>query len=84
MELSANDWYDKELKKSIYCVDDSNYSSVGAENGGKKSPARLLTTTVTDELHLAQNNRGKVIGISIKDRSAILPADSYRKCGLLV
>ena len=72
--IISNDWYDKELKKSIYCVDDANYNSVGAESGGKKSPARLLTTTVTDELHLAQNKRGKVIGMSIKDRSAILPA----------
>jgi len=71
--IIGNDWYDKELKKSIYCVDDSNYSGVGAKTGGNKSPARLLTTTVTDELRLAQNNRGKVIGISIKDRSAILP-----------
>jgi len=71
--IISNDWYDKELKKSIYCVDDSNYSGVGAKTGGNKSPARLLTTTVTDELRLAQNNRGKVIGISIKDRSAILP-----------
>ncbi len=71
--IIGNDWYDKELKKSIYCVDDSNYSGVGAQTGGNKSPARLLTTTVTDELRLAQNNRGKVIGISIKDRSAILP-----------
>ncbi len=71
--IISNDWYDKELKKSIYCVDDSNYSGVGTVTGGNKSPARLLTTTVTDELHLAQNNRGKVIGISLKDRSAILP-----------
>ena len=71
--IISNDWYDKELKKSIYCVDDSNYSGVGAQTGGNKSPARLLTTTVTDELHLAQNNRGKIIGISLKDRSAILP-----------
>jgi predicted AlkP superfamily pyrophosphatase or phosphodiesterase len=71
--IISNDWYDKELKKSIYCVDDSNYSGVGTQSGGNKSPARLLTTTVTDELRLAQNNRGKVIGISIKDRSAILP-----------
>lgn len=71
--IISNDWYDKELKKSIYCVDDSNYSGVGTQTGGNKSPARLLTTTVTDELRLAQNNKGKVIGISIKDRSAILP-----------
>lgn len=72
--IISNDWYDKQLKKSIYCVDDDRYETVGAKEGGKKSPYRMLSTTVTDQLHLAQNMRGKTIGISIKDRSAILPA----------
>ncbi|MCK0130876.1 alkaline phosphatase family protein [Flavobacteriaceae bacterium F08102] len=72
--IIGNNWYDKYEKKSIYCVDDGNYKSVGASDGGRKSPARMVTTTVTDELKMFQNQRGKVIGISIKDRSAILPA----------
>lgn len=72
--IISNDWYDKYLKKSVYCVDDDRYETVGAIEGGKKSPFRMLSTTVTDQLHLAQNMRGKTIGISIKDRSAILPA----------
>lgn len=72
--IISNDWYDKQLKKSIYCVDDDRYETVGAKEGGKKSPYRMLSTTVTDQLHLAQNMRGKTIGISLKDRSAILPA----------
>jgi len=70
----GNNWYDKYLKKSIYCVDDANFKTVGNNgDGGKKSPYRLQTTTITDQLKLAQNNRGKIIGIGIKDRSAILP-----------
>jgi predicted AlkP superfamily pyrophosphatase or phosphodiesterase len=72
--IIGNNWYDKFEKKSIYCVDDNNYKTVGATKGGEKSPHRMLTTTVTDQLKLAQNMRGKTIGISIKDRSAILPA----------
>jgi predicted AlkP superfamily pyrophosphatase or phosphodiesterase len=73
--IISNNWYDKFLKKSIYCVDDSNYKTIGNESTtGEKSPARLQTTTITDQLHLAQNMNGKTIGISIKDRSAILPA----------
>ena len=73
--IISNDWYDKFLKKSIYCVDDSNFNTIGNEStSGKKSPARLQTTTITDQLHLAQNMRGKTIGIALKDRSAILPA----------
>ena len=73
--IISNSWYDKYLKKSIYCVDNSNYKTVGNDgDGGKKSPYRMLTTTVTDQLRLAQNMKGKTIGIAIKDRSAILPA----------
>jgi len=71
----SNNWYDKKTEKSIYCVDDSNYSTVGNDgDGGKKSPFRMLTTTMTDQLHLAQNMQGKTIGIALKDRAAILPA----------
>lgn len=73
--IIANHWYDKFLKKEIYCVDDANYKTVGNNGeGGKKSPYRMLTTTVTDQLRLAQNMNGKAIGVAIKDRSAILPA----------
>lgn len=72
--IISNNWYDKYEKKSIYCVDDDNYKTVGASSGGNKSPHRMVTTTVTDQLKLAQNSKGKTIGIAIKDRSAILPA----------
>jgi predicted AlkP superfamily pyrophosphatase or phosphodiesterase len=71
--IIANNWYDKYKQKMIYCVDDKNYSSVGTEKGGEKSPHRLKSTTMTDQLHFAQNQKGKVIGMSLKDRGAILP-----------
>ncbi|MBP8793277.1 MAG: alkaline phosphatase family protein [Lutibacter sp.] len=71
--IVSNNWYDKYEKKSIYCVDDDNFKTIGTATGGNKSPNRLQTTTVSDQLKLAQNMRGKSIGISIKDRSAILP-----------
>ena len=73
--IISNNWYDKYLKKSVYCVNDNTYKTLG-NNGlnGQKSPKRLVTSTITDQLHLAQNMHGKTIGISIKDRAAILPA----------
>ena len=72
--IISNNWYDKVLKKSIYCVDDANYKTIGNHGiEGKKSPLRLYTTTIADQLQLAQNMQGKTIGIAIKDRSAILP-----------
>ena len=72
--IIGNNWYDKFAKKYIYCVDDANYNSVGVDSkGGKKSPYRMQTSTITDQLRLAQNMNGKTISIAIKDRSAVLP-----------
>lgn len=74
--IIGNDWYDKELKKNVYCAGDPSVSTVGSSSveDGKMSPHRLLTTTITDELKLSTQKNAKVIGISIKDRGAILPA----------
>ncbi|MEQ8302465.1 MAG: alkaline phosphatase family protein [Cyclobacteriaceae bacterium] len=73
--IIANDWYDKNLKIKVNCVLDENQSIVGSDVGrGKVSPHRLLTTTITDELEMATQRRAKVVGISIKDRGAVLPA----------
>ena len=72
--IIGNEWYDKELKKTVNCVEDPAYRVVGAAGGnGDVSPSRMLTTTVTDELKLFTQKRAKVIGISIKDRGAVLP-----------
>jgi len=74
--IIGNDWYDPEAKKSVYCTEDSSVSTVGStpSSEGNMSPKNMLTTTITDELRLATNFRGKVIGISLKDRGSILPA----------
>jgi len=73
--IVGNDWPDFEKGYSVNCVGDENVSPVGTESkSGKASPRNLLTTTVGDELKIATNFRSKVIGISIKDRAAILPA----------
>lgn len=71
----ANDWYDKTTKKSVNCVGDDRYKPVGNDQGnGDVSPWRMLSSTITDELELATQRRAKVIGVSIKDRGAVLPA----------
>lgn len=73
--IMGNNWYDKYAHKIIYCVNDANYKTLGSPSTqGQKSPSRMFTTTIGDQLHLAQNMHGKVIGISLKDRAAILPA----------
>jgi predicted AlkP superfamily pyrophosphatase or phosphodiesterase len=73
--IIANQWYDKVLNKKIYCTGDDNFNTIGSTSrNGEMSPKNLISTTITDELKLATNNRGKVIGLSLKDRGAILPA----------
>lgn len=73
--IAGNDWYDPGTGKPTYCTDDSTVISVGSNNNGNKmSPHNLLVTTITDELRLATNFQSKVVGISLKDRAAILPA----------
>jgi len=71
--IIGNSWFDKKSKKSIYCVDDFNYKTVGSKtNQGEKSPSNLLTTTLSDENRVATNFKGKTIGVAIKDRGSIL------------
>jgi predicted AlkP superfamily pyrophosphatase or phosphodiesterase len=73
--IAANDWYDKKTKKEVYCTQDKNVQSVGTtSDAGLMSPANLDATTIGDELKIESNNKAKVIGISLKDRSSILPA----------
>ena len=73
--IVSNDWYDRETNSTVYVTSDANYKTVGADNlSGNMSPQRMLTTTITDQLRLSNNFQSKVIGISLKDRGAILPA----------
>jgi predicted AlkP superfamily pyrophosphatase or phosphodiesterase len=74
--IVSNDWFNRQTNKDIYCTYDEDFSILGpgTEKDGKMSPKRLKTTTITDELKLSTNLIGKVIGMSIKDRGAILPA----------
>lgn len=74
--IVGNDWYDTHSERTVYCVEDSTVKTVGSLNvaAGKMSPRNMLTSTVTDQLRIANNFRSKTIGIAIKDRGSILPA----------
>lgn len=73
--IIGNNWYDKTINESVYCVRDNRYQSVGTTSSdGQMSPHRMSTTTFTDENRLFTQMKGKTIGISIKDRGAVLPA----------
>jgi len=73
--IIGNDYFDKDRKRYVNCVADSLQKPVGSDVGkGDISPWRMLSSTVTDELELFTQKRSKVIGISSKDRGAVLPA----------
>lgn len=72
--IIGNNWFDPQLGRDVYCVEDKSVNTVGSiSKEGLMSPKNLLVTTVTDELRMATNFRSKVISVSIKDRGAILP-----------
>ena len=77
--IIGNDWYNKATGKDLYCTDDLSVTTLGdgTDKEGAMSPKNLLSTTITDELRMATNFKGKVIGLSIKDRGAILPAGHF-------
>ena len=74
--IIGNDWYDAETKKNMYCTEDTSVVTVGStpSSEGNMSPKNMLSNTITNELRIATNFKGKVIGISLKDRGSILPA----------
>ena len=77
--IVGNEWFNKAIGKDVYCTEDATVKTIGngSKGEGEMSPSLLQSTTITDELKLATNFKGKVIGISIKDRGAILPAGHF-------
>lgn len=86
--IIGNSWYHKLLKRDYYVTEDSLSKGIFSidtainqqkrnpkqDMAGKMSPRNMLSTTITDELRINTQFRSKVIGMSIKDRGAILPA----------
>jgi predicted AlkP superfamily pyrophosphatase or phosphodiesterase len=71
--IIANEWFDRESGKTVTSVFDPATKVVGGILGRPgSSPRRLLVSTLGDEIKL-HGIESHAIGISIKDRSAILP-----------
>jgi len=72
--IVGNDWTDVASGKKVYCTEDSTVKTVGTTGKtGWMSPKNLWTSTITDQLKMAQNYKSKTIAIALKDRGAILP-----------
>lgn len=71
--IIANDWFDKRTGKMVYCVSDPDVTGVGTEGpAGRMSPRNFIGANFSDMMRL--HYQSKVIGLSMKDRGAILPA----------
>jgi predicted AlkP superfamily pyrophosphatase or phosphodiesterase len=83
--IIANDWYERGAGKVVASVASDRYQPVPPptpeqrKKAGKKrlygaAPVRLLMPTLGDALKKATGGKGRVISLSLKDRSAVLPA----------
>lgn len=71
--IIGNDWYERRMNKTVTSVSNSDYAAVGGSaTSSGAAPLNLRTYTITDQLKMA-SPKSKVISVSIKDRSAILP-----------
>lgn len=73
--IMGNEWLDPKKKHFVTSVEDEDTKLVGVpDSKSGSSPHNLLADTLGDELRLATQGNARVFGISLKDRSAILPA----------
>lgn len=71
--IIGNDWFDKRTGKNLNCVADPDVEGVGTQgSAAKRSPRNFIGSNLADEMRL--RFRSKVVGMSLKDRGAILPA----------
>lgn len=72
--IVGNEWFDRETGKTVTSVSDDATKLLGGNGGAGSSPRRLIASTLGDEIKATGAADTTVIGISLKDRAAILPA----------
>ena len=74
--IIENEWYDRDKKREVYCVEDLSTRLVASREKASASPAfsprNLTASTLGDELRMATEFRARAVSISLKDRAAIL------------
>src|SRR5579885_613244 len=85
--IIINDWYDRTAGHKVYCAATDRYRRVPPppadgkasaekllnDSRGQGAPDRLLAPTLGDALKAATAGKGKVVALSLKDRSSVLP-----------
>ena len=68
--IVANEWFDAQTGKEVYCVADSTVTSANNPQARKVGPGLLATDTLGDWLK-AQEPESRVVAVSGKDRASI-------------
>ena len=73
--IISNDWKNRFTEKNVNCCSAIKLpgEKLGEGISTDKSPEQLLSTTIGDQIKLNSYGKSKVIGVSLKDRGAILP-----------
>ncbi len=85
--MVGNVWFDRELDRLVYNIEDSDYSLLTAgadvdqeteidptQKAAKvdgRSPNNILTSTLSDEMAIHFGGRSKIFAVSVKDRGAV-------------
>jgi hypothetical protein len=79
-----NDWFDRSTRAMVYCAssdryervppgDDTIRSATGKPRKGFGAPTRLQAESLAEVLDRTQKGSARIVSLSLKDRSAILP-----------
>jgi len=72
--MVSNEWFDRELQKTVTCTDDSkvkNLGYAGASVKGGDSASNMLIPAFADELKFQTGGGTRVVTFSLKARAAI-------------
>ncbi|MCK6265873.1 alkaline phosphatase family protein [Vibrio sp. ZSDE26] len=93
--MVGNVWYDRNLNRAVYNVEDTNYSELLTHNsntesiqlddtqntaqGNGRSPVNIHSSTFADELVKSNNGQSRAFAVSYKDRGAVSMAGELGK-----
>ncbi len=82
----GNEWYDRSAREVVSCAENPRFQVVPPPDaaagrsgpaGGAGWPGRVLAPAVADALKQATESKGRVVALSFKDRSAVLPGGQH-------
>jgi predicted AlkP superfamily pyrophosphatase or phosphodiesterase len=78
--IVADEWFDRESGRTVYCTADTRHPIRGEPSNAERgmSPAQLASTTLGDEIALA-NSQSRAFALAGSDRGAIIPAGHLGK-----